>query len=616
MKKAKALLLALCMLPALAGCQNQASPGGETEQISGMEQTSGGEINAAKNEEAIAVQSGTAKSSGAQIILNGSTAETSASSVEVSGSSVTITDAGTYTVSGTLNGMLIVDADKDDKVEIVLNGAEISSGSSAAIYVRKADKLTLTLAEGSRNLLSNGGSYEQIDDNNIDSVIFSKEDLTIEGSGSLFVTAGAGHGVVSKDDLKIKGGDFTVTAANHGFSANDSIEISGGTFNVTSGKDGFHAENDEDTAFGYVSVEGGEFRISSQGDGISASGTLTIRGGTFDVSCGGGSEKAEQSPDDSAKGLKAAGELKITDGALTIDSADDAVHSNSSVEISGGSFAIATGDDGIHADETASISGGAFVISKSYEGIEGLTVDISGGEISIVSDDDGINAAGGNDGSGFGGFRGGDKFGKKDKFGFNGELPNGDFSAAMDAPGEAAPNSGEMTNGEASALNISGGKISINAGGDGLDSNGTLTVSGGKVYISGPENSGNGSIDYAGTASITDGTVIAAGASGMALNFSSAAQGSMLLTTGRQESGTAVEVKNKSGEVLISWKPEKAYESVLISCPELKAGESYTVSAGSFSQEITLDTELYGSGSGGFGEFNDFRGGFGGMGRR
>ncbi len=595
----------ICLLSALAGC------GGSGAEASDSE-TEAADLSVAES----AAQAGaTGVSGGVFIRLNGNTAESDSSAVQISGGTVTITGAGKYVVSGILtDGMLIVDAGKSDPVELVLNGADITSGSSASVYVRQAGRLTVTLADGSANVLSNGGEYLAIDDNNIDAVIFSKDDLSLEGNGTLTISAEAGHGVVSKDSLEIKNGVYLVQAAGHGFSANDSIEISGGSFEITAGKDGFHADNDEDASAGWSDVSGGEYRIEAQGDGFSASGALTVSGGVFDITSGGGSG---QTPDESesAKALKAADGIAITDGTFDLDSADDGVHSNASVTIGGGTFWIAAGDDGIHADESVSVTGGSIQISESYEGIEGLNVDISGGEIRIAASDDGLNAGGGGDGSGFGGNFDGGRFGNgANKQGLRPEAPqNPDGgSGQLDMPGnppekmpENLPEESGTFSGEAS-LNLSGGVLWINADGDGLDSNGTLTVSGGEIYISGSVGGGDGALDYVNAGVITGGTVIAAGSAGMAQNFNSAEQGSVLLQTGSQAAGSSVQIADQYGTVLASYQPEKAYECVVISCPELKVGEAYTVTAGDFSQTVTLDGMIYGEGFGGFG------GGFGG----
>lgn len=169
--------------------------------------------------------------------------------MQISGSTVTITDEGTYILSGTLNdGMIVVSGEDTDKIRLVLDNVEIKSSDSAAVYVLEADKVFITTASGSENTLANGGEYAAIDDNNIDAVIFSKSDLTLNGAGSLTIDAAAGHGVVSKDDLVLTSGTYNITAASHGLSGKDSVRIANGTYTITSGKDGIQAENTDQTA--------------------------------------------------------------------------------------------------------------------------------------------------------------------------------------------------------------------------------------------------------------------------------------------------------------------------------------------------------------------------------
>lgn len=534
-------------------------------------------------------ETGYDEGSAAQIQLEGTSAQADTDAVEISDGTVTITDEGTYLLSGNWEGMVLVDADKDDQIQLVLDGVSISNASSAALYVRQADHVYVTTAAGTENQLSNGGEYVVIDDNNIDAVLFSKDDLTLNGEGTLSITAQAGHGVVSKDSLVITSGIYDVTAASHGFSGKDSIAIAGGTFTIQSGKDGIQAENDEDASLGFLHILDGTFAITAEGDGLSGGSYLQIEGGSYTLTTGGGSQAAvqegpftaSQTEDSvSTKGIKAAGDLTIQGGEFVINSADDAVHSNANLLVSGGTFEIATGDDGFHADTNVTISDGCTIdITESYEGIEGLTVDITGGQITLVSSDDGLNAAGGNDQSGMGGRWGGDPFG-----------------ADADA-----------------YIHISGGILYLDASGDGIDSNGDLTVSGGELYLSGPDNGGNGALDYGGEAVVTGGTVIAAGASQMAQNFGAdSTQGVMLVTFDRQEAGSTVTLTDESGQELLSWAPGKAFDSVVISCPELEVGGTYIVTAGTGETTITLDSLVYGSNRGMGGGFGGGRGPGGG----
>lgn len=440
--------------------------------------------------------------------------------VQISGNTVTIIGEGTYILSGTLtDGMVIVDAEDTDKVQLVLDGVDITSAESAAIYVREADKVFITTASDSQNTLTNGGTYTAIDDNNIDAAIFSKSDLTLNGAGSLTITAKAGHGVVSKDDLVLTSGTYQIDAASHGLSGKDSVRIASGSYTIVSGKDGIHAENADDTSLGFVYLADGTFDITSDGDGISAGNWLQADGGVYTVKAGGGSENVQKSDGEwqfgpgqqtestdtteedtvSMKAIKGAGELILKGGKYSLDSADDTIHSNANITISDGEFTLASGDDGIHADSATTISGGTIDITESYEGIEGLSIDITGGE----------------------------------------------------------------------------------------------------TYVSGPTNDGNSALDYNGTGTVTGGIFIAAGSSGMAENFGdSSTQGVMMVTVNSQAAGSAVSLSDSSGNELVSWTPEKEYTSVIISCPEITTGQEYTLTTGSDTTQITMDSIVYGSGSG------------------
>lgn len=515
---------------------------------------------------------------------------------------VTITGEGVYLLRGALtDAVIIVDADKKAKIQLVFDGVEIENDTGAAVYVREADKVFITLAEGSENSLTSRG-YTAMDGNNIDGVIYAKSDLTINGTGSLAVNAVSGHGIVTKDDLKITGGEIAVTAEKQGLSGRDSVRVGSGSISIISGRDGIHAENDGDDRKGFVYISGGTLQIASGGDGISAGSVIQVDGGEVDITAGGGSSNRTAALDDdgdtvSAKGIKAAGELVINQVTLSIDAQDDAIHSDSDVVINSGEMSLATGDDGIHADDTVTVAGGVIHISDSYEGIEGDNVEISGGVISLYARDDGLNAAGGNDGSGFGGM-----FGGGESFGHMGNRGPGNGNAGRENAGNG--NAGAGGGNEVSHIQISGGVICVHAEGDGLDSNGDLLVSGGEVYVSGPENGANGALDYDGNGQITGGTVVAAGNSAMAMNFGAAStQGAILLTTASHPAGTAITLKDTAGRELVSYTAESAFNSVVISCPELEAGGAYTVTAGEEGAKITLGDGLiygliYGSGSG------------------
>lgn len=461
--------------------------------------------------------------------------------VVIDQNTVTITDEGTYLLSGSLSdGMLIVNAETTDEVHLVFNQAAISNQDSAAVYIASADKVFLTLADGTENAVSNGGVYADIDEDTIDGAIFSKADLSFNGTGKLIVTAAAGHGIVSKADLIFADGSYEISAAEHGIEGKDSVRIAEGTYEILSGKDGIHSENDEDETLGFIYLKDGIFKIQSQGDGISAGNWLLAENGTYEITTGQGGVSAEEKnsleqhkqeeQEKSAKGIKAGAQMLLKEGTYCLDTEDDSIHSNGDVFITGGDYTLSSRDDGIHADDGAAISGGSIKISESYEGIEGLTID-------ITASDDGVNAAGGRDGSSM--EKGQDPF------------------VSM----------------EGAYISISGGSLRINASGDGISS-----------------------LDYNGKAVVTGGIFASSGASGMAQNFDpSSTQGIIMVTLNPQEAGTQIALKNSDGTELLSWKAEKEYSSVLISSPDIRQGERYSLTADTEEKTITMDSLVYGT---------------------
>lgn len=485
-----------------------------------------------------------------KIVLTGAGAEISGTGAAVTDGGVTITAGGTYLLSGSGTGMISVDAGDADKVQLVLDGVTVANGDGPAVYIRSADKVFLTLAQGSQNSLSDGSGYAYTDgDTNVDAALFSRADLTINGSGALTVTGNEKHGIVSKDDLVITGGELTVTAQKAGITGKDCVKLCQCAVTVTAGTDGIRSDNDEDPDRGYVYVESGSLTIAAGNDGIQAETELQIRGGTVSVTSGGGSG-GTVTGDESAKGLKAGTALAISGGEIRVDAADDGIHTNGDAFVSGGAVCVSSADDGIHADGTLAISGGAMEITRSYEGLEAASVQISGGTVRLTASDDGINASSGSGsaapfgrGGGFGGFGG---------FGDDG-----------------------------SEILISGGYVLVDAQGDGIDSNGSVTVSGGVTLVSGPTGSGDGALDYGGSATVTGGVFVALGSMGMVQNFTQAEnQGAILCTMNSQSGGTSFALCGADGTVLVSFTPEKAYASAVVSCPGIQTGGTYTIVTG------------------------------------
>ncbi len=548
------------------------------------------------------------ETSAVKITLNGNTATSTDNSVKISKSIITITKEASYIVSGTLNnGSIVVDAPDSDKIQLVLKNADISSSTSAPIYIKEADKVFVTLV--GENALSSGETYEQTDDSNIDSAIFSKQDLTFNGDGALTVSAPAGHAIVGKDDVVFTDGSYTLTASSHAIQANDSVRIKNAVISADSGKDGIHCENSDDSEKGFVYISSGEIKIECEGDGISAGSFIQINDGTFEVLTGGGYENGEKQSSDnfgqfgggggmhggmhggakpsgdrgtmntststttdtsasdsstSMKGIKSVSDMLISGGTFKIDSADDAIHSNTSLTINGGTFEIASGDDAVHAEESLTVTNGKFNISQSYEGLEALNITLSGGEISLVASDDGLNAAGGTDSSGFGG--------RDEMFG-----------------GGPMGGKGGMSSNSNGSIIISGGTLHINASGDGIDANGTLEISGGFTTVVGPTQGDTATLDYDKSATITGGTFIGTGASNMAQSFSDSSQGVIAISAGTQSANTKITLKDSKGNEIISHSPELSYQVIILSTPEMKSGETYTLTVGTQSAEFEAE---------------------------
>ncbi len=532
-----------------------------------------------------------------QIKLNGESASASSDSVKIEDSVITITEEAAYIISGTLDdGMIVIDAPDTAKLQLVFNGVDITSKTSAPLYILEADKVFVTLADGTENILSNGGTFTAIDENNIDAAVFSKQDLTFNGGGNLTVTSPAGHGIVCKDDLVFTNGTYTLNSSSHGLDVNDSVRIADETkLTIDAGKDGIHCENTDDASLGFVYVSDGEINIEAEGDGITAGAYVQIEDGKFDLLIGGGSENGTKASSGnyggfmgggrdggmhgggmrggdnqssavttteetvSMKGIKAANCIQISGGIFNIDSADDSIHSDISVTIKGGEFNIASGDDAVHAEETLTVTAGKLDITECYEGLEALNIAVNGGDIRLTASDDGLNAAGGNDSSGTVGGRDGMFGGGK----MGGGMPSG--------------------NGK---IIISDGNLYINSSGDGIDANGTVEISGGYTVVTGPTHGDTATLDYDRSAVITGGTFIGSGASGMAQTFSDSGQGVVAVSVGEQSAGTKISLTDMSGNIVIEHIPELNFSVVILSSPDISKGETYKITVGTQSGEF------------------------------
>lgn len=525
----------------------------------------------------------------AEIVLNGDSAEVNGNGVSINGSTVTITGEGIYLINGTLDdGQIIVDADKN-KVQLVLDNATINCSNSSAIYVASAKKTFITLADGSKNYISDGSVYEFADsaENEPDAAIFSKDSLTLNGNGELEVTGNYNDGIRSKDDIVITGGKITVNAVDNAVKGKDYVAVADGDLTLTAGGNGINSSNNTDASMGFVYIEGGTFNITSGGGSSESTKVHTNdfggfgKGGNFGGDGFGrrddfDGERPEmpdgfenfnpndfQRPDDfkqenlaytadsessentnsetSTKGIKADGEINIVGGTFNINSADDAVHSNTDVIVSEGSLIIDSGNKGIHADSKIDINGGIVSVVNSYEGLEASVININNGTVEVNATDDGFNASDG-----------------------------------------VTSQAGMGTYSDNIVVNITGGTVCVNADGDGLDSNGNIYISEGTVIINGSENGGNGALDSNGEIIVTGGIVLAAGMSEMAEYPSeSSAQNCVSATFDSTfDGGTLVTLSDDSGNEIISFSPTKKFDNIVISSSGIKTGVTYTFYTG------------------------------------
>ena len=533
----------------------------------------------------------------------------SATKITLNNESVTISKEGIYLITGSLSdGQIIIDVAKTDKVQLVLDNADITCSSSAAIYVKQADKVFITLAEGSKNTLHVSGDYVSSDvteDDNVDGVIFSKDDIVFNGSGSLTIQADYGHGIVGKDDLKVTGGTYDITAARHGISANDSIRIADGTFYIDSEKDCFNSED-------YIAVFDGAFELSSGDDAMHADGILMVYNGDIKViTCYEGLE-----------GLS----VTIYDGNIDITSDDDGINASDGSGAMGGGMNKPQGGrdfgqsgtaDGNNTPPNGDMNFGYGKGPRDENGFpQGTPPDGAPTDTTSENQTNGTSGDTSSDPRGHGQGRpdrmpGGDGTdtttgatpkGNASDNASNGQTEGTDTTTGATPKGNASNNEANGQTGDADTvtgstqkenrfggrpaggavnencyIKIEGGTIRIATTGrdaDAIDSNGNLIVTGGDLFIC-----GTAPIDYDGTAQVSGGKIIAYGGANMAQNFGSdSAQPSyMTYLNGTASAGAKVNLKDSSGNVILSCTLEHDAQCIIISTPELKSGETYTL---------------------------------------
>ena len=541
-------------------------------------------------------------SSATVITLSGDSASVQGAGAQVSADGVVISLAGTYVVSGELtDGQLLVDAGDDDKVQLVLAGATIHNEDGPAICVRNADKCFVILDAGTENSLSDGASYALEDDSDEPyATLFSRCDLTLNGSGTLNVTGTYRHAVCSKDDLVVVSGTYNISAVEDGLRGRDCVKIRDGVFVIEAGGDGIKSNKDDKPTKGFVSIDGG----------------------TFDIQAG----------DDAVQGKTL---VRLAGGSMTVAANDDAFHSDLEMHLLGSAIEVSAGDDAFHAETKLTVDDGTVNVTSCNEGYEAEKVYVNGGDTHIVASDDGVNASaadlsddanadtvsstlpnGGTPGApGQGGgaaapnaggqapagaLQGGqapeaagtqqgaqapDAAGAQ-QGGSAPELPAGDNAGGAGGAADPGQQGGDPAAGggmgqadDDCLIQINGGYLVVDSVGDAIDSNGNVEVTGGVLLVSGPTSDGDGAFDYDGSATVTGGTVLMVGSTGMAQSFTSGTQ-AFAMTSASGEAGQSVCVVDGSGNVVASFTAIKRFGMVLASSPAFAEGGEYTLVIG------------------------------------
>ena len=477
MKKKHLLVLSVLSLLALAGCSSSQSS--SSTSVDGT--TYNTEITV-EDPDDIDVSENTSEFS----------ISTSDGTYSKNGSIYTLTTAGTYTLTGKLEGQILVDAGEDDEVVIELNGASISYDQDSPIKVTSADKVEISAKKDTQNTVSDNRSAKTVDSTSLgEGAIYAKSDLKLKGTGILVVTGNYNNGIHTSKDLTIQKLTLKVTGYNNAIKGNNSVTINSGTVQAYAKTGNGIKTEDSDVSSsgnqkGTIAINGGKVYVDSLHDAIDASynveidqtdsdveTSITIKTGKNSTYYSSSSFKA-----DSEKGLKATNNIVVNNGTVTIAASDDAIHANygdslengskglGNITVNGGTIQVASGDDGLHADNTLSITGGKVVVTNATEGFEGNYINISGGYSYIYGTDDGVNCS---------------------KKSFN-----------------------------SCAFTMSGGylDVAVKSGDtDGIDSNGNFTLSGGVIITRGSPGT-NGSnmstgLDVDGTCSMTGGTLIA-----------------------------------------------------------------------------------------------------------
>lgn len=469
---------------------------------------------------------------------------TATDGVTVEDGTLTITKAGTYKLSGEYQGQIKVETADSDAVRLVLDNANITNSSGAALNVVNADEVILYSASGTTNTISDGADYTATGENDPDAVVYSKADLTIAGEGTLKVNGNHEDGIHTSDGLVIASGTLEVNAANTGIKGKDYVDILGGTINVTAQQDGIKSTNNTDEGKGWTRLSNGTVTVNAGDDGFKASRVVEISGGSLTV---------EQSDE----GIEAQ-YINVSGGDVNVTSADDGMNASLKTSDSESTDSSANTSDTANQQQNNQQQGsqpGGQQNGASNQQQQGTGQPPQGQPPAMSGSSQDGTSQNGTTGTGQQGM---------------GQPPQGGMPGGGGGTFKVVD----------AAINVSGGHVTVNAEGDGIDSNGVTTLSGGTLIVNGPSQGGNAALDTNGDLLLNGATVLSGSTADMfeAPSTNSTSGYLKLTNSSGFEQGSTVQVADSSGKVVANYKVTKSnVQLVLVSSSSIVKGQSYTV---------------------------------------
>lgn len=504
---------------------------------------------------------------------------TATDGVTVEDGTLTITKAGTYKLSGEYQGQIKVETANSDAVRLVLDNANITNSSGAALNVVNADEVILYSASGTTNTIGDGADYTATGEDDPDAVVYSKADLTIAGEGTLKVNGNHEDGIHTSDGLVIASGTLEVNAANTGIKGKDYVDILGGTINVTAQQDGIKSTNDTDEGQGWTRLSNGTVTVNAGDDGFKASRVVEISGGSLTV---------EQSDE----GIEAQ-YINVSGGDVNVTSADDGMNASLKTSDSESTDSSAntsdTADQQQNNQQQGSLPGGQQngTSNQQQQGTGQPQPPAMSGTSQDGTSQNGTTGTGQqqNNTQNQGNQNMGQPPAMPGGNAQDGTSQNGTTATGQQGMGQ--PPQGGMPGGGGgtfevidAAINVSGGNITVNAEGDGIDSNGVTTLSGGTLIVNGPSQGGNAALDTNGDLLLNGATVLSGSTADMfeAPSTNSTSGYLKLTNSSGFEQGSTVQVADSSGKVVANYKVTKSnVQLVLVSSSSIVKGQSYTV---------------------------------------